>query len=100
MMSAKLRVFGGGSFHFNCGETSGPSQVNFLGIVSPAEKASLEICKDIVPPFSWAKRFPEGHRDTQRTKPIRTATLLHAKIFSTLPRSTMPAQTFAHCARA
>src|SRR5260370_26957991 len=71
---------------------SGLSQVNFFAIVSPAEKAALEICKDIVPPFSWAKSFPEGHKETHRTKMVRNATLLRAKIFWTLLRSTMAAQ--------
>ena len=43
MMSARLCVFAGTSFQSNLGETSGPSQVNFLGIACPAEKALLDI---------------------------------------------------------
>ena len=48
MMSAKLCVFAGGSLQVSLGEASGPSQVNFFGIVSLAAKASLEIF--MVPP--------------------------------------------------
>jgi len=42
MMSAKLCVAAGASFQLSGGETSGPSHVNFFGIVSPLEKATLE----------------------------------------------------------
>src|SRR5690242_3307479 len=95
MMSAMLCMFGGGSFHFNCGETSGPSQVNFFGIASPAENVALEICRDIVPPFSWAKDFPESQRRKQKTKPTRPATLMRAVISWTLLRRPMAAQKFS-----
>jgi hypothetical protein len=52
MTSAKLCVAAGTSFQLNGGETSGPSHVNFFGIVSPLEKAVFEIWKDIAPPVA------------------------------------------------
>jgi hypothetical protein len=52
MISAKLCLAAGASFQLNCGETSGPSHVNFLGIDPPLGKAVLAIWKDIVPPLA------------------------------------------------
>src|SRR5216683_2978410 len=95
MMSAKLCVSAGGSFHFNCGETSGPSHVNFFGIASPAEKSGLEICSAIAPPFACEKSFPEVSVETQSKKPVRTATLLRTDIFpDSLLRGPVAAQKF------
>src|SRR6202007_2408550 len=65
IIRAKLCVFAGGSFQFSLGETSGPSQVNFFGMVSPAEKALLPISNGIVFPFCCAKRIVA----TQNEKP-------------------------------
>ena len=48
MMSAKLCVAASAPVHLSGGETSGPSQANFLGIIPPLEKAVLAISKDIV----------------------------------------------------
>src|SRR5437764_1269279 len=94
MISAKAWVFADGSSHFNCGEMSGPSQVDSFGIASPAEKAVLEIWRGMVAPFSWAKIFSEGHGEKRRAKPMRTATLMRADISRTLLRSSMTAQKF------
>jgi len=41
MISAKLCVPPAAPFHLSGGETSGPSHVNFLGIVPPAENAAV-----------------------------------------------------------
>ena len=46
-MSAKLCVAAGASFQLNCGETLGPSHVNFFGIVWPLENTVLEMWKDM-----------------------------------------------------
>src|SRR5439155_8190003 len=68
--------------------------VNFFGIAWPAEKAVLEICRGMVPPFSWAKSSPEGHGEKRRAKAMRTATLMRADISRTLLRGPMAAQKF------
>jgi hypothetical protein len=47
---AKLSATGA-LFHANWGEMSGPSHVNFLGIISPGEKAVLVTWRPIEPPF-------------------------------------------------
>src|SRR5258708_19532044 len=73
MMRAKLWVFAGGSPQESFGETSGPSQVNFFGIDSPAEKAGLEICNAIAPPFACEKSFPGDNMEMHSKKPVRTA---------------------------
>ena len=51
MMSAKLCVAADASLQRSCGETSGPSHVNFFGIVWPLEKTVFEIWKDIARPL-------------------------------------------------
>jgi hypothetical protein len=51
MTRAKVCVPAGDPFQLNCGETSAPSQVNFLGIAPPAEKLGLVIEKGIVSPL-------------------------------------------------
>src|SRR5437868_3023288 len=65
MISAKLCVFAGGSFQLSLGEASGPSHVNFLGIISLAEKAELTIF--MLPPWvcpaGVAPRNGERHKD-------------------------------------
>src|SRR5258708_12194090 len=95
MMSARPWVSAGVSFHFNGGETPGPSNETFFGIASPAEKSGLEICSAIAPPFACEKSFPEVSVETQSKKPVRTATLLHTGIFpDSLLRSPVGAQKF------
>src|SRR6267143_768464 len=72
MMSAMLCVFVGGSFHFNCGDASGPSQVNFFGIVSPAEKAALEFAGTWFLLSPWQRTFRKGRgrcKQRGRTEP-------------------------------
>src|SRR5260370_17437948 len=96
MMRAKLWVFAGGSPQESFGETSGPSQVNFFGIDSPAEKAGLEICIAMAPPFAWDKSFPANNAEMQSNKPVRTATLVRAGIFlDPLLRGPVTPQKFA-----
>src|SRR5258708_38251736 len=95
MMSGKLCVFAGGSFQESFGETSGPSQVNFFGIASPAEKAVLVNSNDIVPPSACARGLPGSHGKKQRTKQARTTTLLRTDIFlDSLLRGSVAAQKF------
>jgi hypothetical protein len=65
-------VFAGESVHVSFGEMSGPSQVNFLGIVSPAEKFELVICRDMAPPLSGVKQVPGGNREKQSARTVST----------------------------
>src|SRR2546429_9074089 len=69
MMSAKLCVFAGGSLQVSLGEASGPSQVNFFGIVSLAAKASLEIF--MVPPWAFSDDIAPRKAERQSDKPIK-----------------------------
>src|SRR5262249_48106238 len=73
MMSAKLCVFSGSAPQLSFGETSGPSQVNFLGIISPAEKKALEICSDIFSPFPWSNGPVKSKGKRQSDKRIKAA---------------------------
>src|SRR5579864_2579140 len=61
MMSAKLCVLAGGSVQVNRGESSEPSQVNFWGIVTPAENAVLTISKDTEPPFACGRKDAQNN---------------------------------------
>ena len=54
---AKHCIPSGGAVHVSVGETSAPSQVNFVGIFSPFEKLGLEIANVIGrPPEKWHNR--------------------------------------------
>ena len=80
-MRAMLFVLAGGSFHVRFGETSGPSQVNFLGIISPAENPELKICSDIGPPFDRGGGVPtvkieKDSNSTNRGTPFLPTTIL------------------------
>ena len=51
----------GGSVQASCGEASGPSQVNFLGILPPLEKAVLEIANAMAGTPAEADAFSVGN---------------------------------------
>src|SRR5712692_5640583 len=82
MISEKLCVFSGGSFQVSFGERSGPSQLNFFGMVSPAGKAVLEICRDMVPPIPCPSSFPGGDSSVPSRAQVMT------EIFTSIGSST------------
>src|SRR5258708_2242657 len=91
MMRVKLWVFAGGSPQESFGETSGPSHVNFFGIVSLAEKAGLVICNAMAPPFSCEKSFPGDNAELQSKKPVKTANFLRTPPSSVISYSSRSA---------
>ena len=58
--NAKLFVPAGGSVQASCGETSDPSQVNFVGMLPPLEKAELEIVNAMAETPAEADAFSVG----------------------------------------